>query len=66
MKKRLSTLGLVMLAIAGCSLAKLQTPQLQVVGVEVLRSDLLQQQLRVRMRVDNPNDRKQWAPPNSM
>ena len=44
---------------AGCSslVPKLETPDLQIVNVEVLRSDLLQQQLRVRMRVTNPNDR---------
>ena len=52
--------ALMLVALAsGCSslVPKLETPDLQVVNVEVLRSDLLQQQLRVRMRVTNPNDR---------
>lgn len=47
-------------ALAGCSslLPKLQSPQLTVVGVELVKADLLQQQLRVRMHVHNPNDRE--------
>ena len=35
-----------------------QKPELAVVGVDVVKSDLFQQQLRVRMRVHNPNDRE--------
>ena len=38
-------------------LRSLEEPQLDVVDVQMLRGDLLQQQLRVRMRVQNPNDR---------
>ncbi|MGC4028895.1 MAG: LEA type 2 family protein [Steroidobacteraceae bacterium] len=51
--------ALLAVAMTGCSgiVPKLETPQLQVVGVDLLRSDLLTQQLRVRMRVTNPNDR---------
>jgi LEA14-like dessication related protein len=47
------------LFLGACSamLPKLEAPQLQVVKVDVLKSDFLQQELRVRMRVDNPNDR---------
>jgi LEA14-like dessication related protein len=45
------------LSACGALLPRLEAPRLQVVGVEVLRSDLLQQQLRVRMHVQNPNDR---------
>ncbi|HEV2229594.1 MAG TPA: LEA type 2 family protein [Steroidobacteraceae bacterium] len=50
---------LVAVALCGCALflPKLQTPRLAIVNVEVLRANLLQQQLRVRMRVENPNDR---------
>ena len=49
----------VVLATAACSslVPKLQPPQLSVVGVELVKADLLQQQLRVRMHVHNPNDR---------
>ena len=44
--------------VAGCSLfkPKLETPRLSVVHVELLKSGLWEQQLRVRMRVENPND----------
>jgi LEA14-like dessication related protein len=53
-------LGAVLaLALLGaCSTMKLEKPHLDVVDVQLLRSDLLSQQLRVRMRVDNPNDRE--------
>lgn len=36
---------------------KLERPTLSVVGVQLLKSDLWHQELRVRMRVKNPNDR---------
>lgn len=54
-----SGLLLLVVTLGGCSslAPRLETPHLRVVGVEVLRSDLLQQQLRVRMHVQNPNDR---------
>src|ERR1700749_1461972 len=47
------------LALGGCSLfvPKLETPQLSIVNVQVLKSDLWHQELRVRMRVQNPNNR---------
>ena len=50
---------LLAVALSGCALfvPKLQTPRLAIVDVEVLRANFMQQQLRVRMRVDNPNDR---------
>jgi LEA14-like dessication related protein len=45
--------------IASCSLVptKLETPHLSIVDVELLKSDIFEQRLRVRMRVQNPNDR---------
>jgi LEA14-like dessication related protein len=51
--------SLVMALLAGCSLfvPKFVTPQLSVVNVNLLKSDLWHQELRVRMRVVNPNDR---------
>ena len=49
---------LLSMLLASCTATRLQTPQLQVAGVQVLRSDLFQQRLRVRMRVQNPNDRE--------
>jgi len=52
-------LALTALVLSGCSLLipKLETPRLSIVNVEVLKSDLWEQRLKVRMRVQNPNDR---------
>jgi LEA14-like dessication related protein len=46
-------------ALTGCSLfiPKLEKPTLSVVNVQMLKSDLWHQELRVRLRVQNPNDR---------
>jgi LEA14-like dessication related protein len=49
---------LALLLAAGCALApKFKEPKLDVVDVQMLRGNLLQQELRVRMLVRNPNDR---------
>jgi LEA14-like dessication related protein len=47
------------LLLGGCSLfvPKLETPRLSVVNVELQKSDLWEQRMKVRMRVQNPNDR---------
>jgi LEA14-like dessication related protein len=47
------------LGLSGCSLfvPNLERPTLSVVKVQILKSDLWHQELRVRMRVQNPNDR---------
>lgn len=44
---------------SSCSLfvPKFDTPQLSVVNVEMQKSDLWEQRMKVRMRVVNPNDR---------
>jgi LEA14-like dessication related protein len=49
-----------MLCLSGCSLfvPKLQPPRLSVVNVEFQKGALWQQKLRVRMHVDNPNNRE--------
>ncbi len=46
-------------ALAGCALFRphFEAPRLSVVNVELLKSDLWSQRLKVRMRVQNPNDR---------
>ena len=46
-------------SVSSCSLfvPKLETPKLSVVNVELLKSDLWEQRMKVRMRVVNPNDR---------
>ena len=45
--------------LSACALfaPKLQTPTLDLVGMELERGDLFEQHLKVRMRVANPNDR---------
>jgi LEA14-like dessication related protein len=44
--------------LGGCALApKLTTPRLTIVGVKLEGSDLLAQRLKVRVHVQNPNDR---------
>jgi len=49
----------VALGLSACSLfvPKLEKPTLSVVSVQMLKSDLWHQELKVRMRVQNPNDR---------
>lgn len=55
------SVSLLLLAavLSGCALfvPKLQTPNLSIVDVEVRRANFMEQELRVRMRVENPNDR---------
>jgi LEA14-like dessication related protein len=50
---------LLAVTLSGCSLLvpRLQTPQLSIVEISVLRANFLEQRLRVRMHVENPNDR---------
>jgi LEA14-like dessication related protein len=52
-------IALAGLGLSGCSLfvPKLEKPTLSVVSVHMLKSDLWHQELKVRMRVQNPNDR---------
>jgi len=46
------------LAVSACVLApKLEPPQLQLTDVQVVGGDLFSQRLKVRVHVDNPNDR---------
>ncbi len=42
--------------LAACAYTHLEQPDLSVVDVDLVKGDLFQQQLRVRMRVHNPND----------
>ena len=53
-------IALFALGLSGCSLftPKLEKPTLSVVNVQLLKGDLLHQELKVRMRVQNPNDRQ--------
>jgi LEA14-like dessication related protein len=56
---RAAAILLLAWALAGCSVfaPKLQSPHLSIVNVEHLGSNLLEQRLRVHIRVENPNDR---------
>ena len=46
-----------LLAFAACTgLGDLQTPQLEVLGVQMLSTDMFAQRFVVRMHVQNPND----------
>jgi LEA14-like dessication related protein len=40
----------------GCAVARLEPPRLQVIEVGLVDASVLRQQLRLRMRVQNPND----------
>ena len=53
------SIALAALGLSGCSLfmPKLEKPTLSVVSVQMLKSDLWRQELKLRMRVQNPNDR---------
>jgi LEA14-like dessication related protein len=56
---RALTICFAVLGLSGCSLfvPRLEPPRLSVVSVEFQKGALWQQKLRVRMHVDNPNDR---------
>jgi LEA14-like dessication related protein len=53
-------IALLALGLSSCSLfiPKLEKPTLSVVNVQLLKGDLWHQELKVRMRVQNPNDRQ--------
>ena len=44
--------------LAGCSTPKLQAPDLALVSVSMTSADIFNQQFRVRLHVQNPNDRE--------
>ena len=50
----------LVLTLAGCSnlAPKLETPRLSVVNVEMQQAGLWEQRFKVRVRVQNPNDRQ--------
>jgi LEA14-like dessication related protein len=58
MRLRFAACAAGALLASACALApKFATPQLTIVGVQLEGSDLLAQHLRVRVHVQNPNDR---------
>lgn len=42
--------------LAACAYTHLQQPTLSIVDLDLVKGDLFRQQLRVRLRVQNPND----------
>jgi len=50
---------LLAVALSGCALfvPKLETPRLSIVDIKVRKASFIEQQLQVRVRVENPNDR---------
>jgi LEA14-like dessication related protein len=49
---------LALVLLAGCAAGpKFQEPRLEVIDIDLIKGDLLRQDLRVRMRVHNPNNR---------
>ena len=54
---RLTAVTTALLALAACSgLGDLQTPQLEVLGVQMMSTDMFAQRFTVRMHVQNPNN----------
>ena len=49
-------LAAIGLLSTGCAVARLEPPRLEVVEVGLLSASVLKQDLRLRMRVHNPND----------
>lgn len=43
--------------LGACAATRFESPQLQVVGIELQKSELFDQRFKVRLRVQNPNDR---------
>lgn len=56
MQRRTLLFAPVALCLGGCAVARLQPPHLQVLEVGLVGASLLRQDLRLRMRVQNPND----------
>jgi len=55
---RVACLLAAMLTLGSCALVpKLQTPKLSVASIQVMSGDLWTQHLKVRIHVENPNDR---------
>jgi LEA14-like dessication related protein len=54
---RVTSAAAAMLAITACTgLGDLQTPHLEVIGIQMLSTDMFAQRFTVRMHVKNPND----------
>ena len=47
----------IMLATTSCGLTKLEAPRLSIVSVGMTSADIFSQEFRIRLHVQNPNDR---------
>lgn len=56
MVRRIVLLAALGLFSTGCTVARLEPPQLQVIEVGLVGANILKQDLRLRLRVQNPND----------
>ena len=54
----LPMLAATSLSACAAFVPKLETPKLSIVNVELVKSDLFEQRLRARIKVENPNDRE--------
>jgi LEA14-like dessication related protein len=52
------TLMALLLAACGSLGGRMETPRLSIVDAQLVKGDLFEQRLKVRMRVQNPNDRE--------
>ena len=51
-------LPLALLAIGGCAGTKLEAPHVSIVNVGMTSADIFSQEFRIRLHVQNPNDRQ--------
>jgi LEA14-like dessication related protein len=54
---RTASIAAIVLVLAACAATRFETPELQVVNIELQRGELFDQRFKVRLRVQNPNDR---------
>jgi len=54
---RILTGAALLVLLSACAATRFETPHLQVVGIEMVQSELFEQRFKVRLRVQNPNDR---------
>jgi LEA14-like dessication related protein len=55
---RNTLIAAALVALAACAFARFEAPHLSVIKVDMVESDLLSQRFKVRLRVQNPNDRE--------
>ena len=56
--RKLFLLLTLVLAVGGCVSTKFEAPKLSIVSVGMMSADIFNQQFRIRLHVQNPNDRE--------